>query len=201
VRFTVAALVGLLALSTSSAHAADNMQLTPLLGLQLGGGVETLDDGDDFDIATSLSYGLIFDKRLANKETTLELLWNRQDTDIDVKDQGSLSLSINYLHVGATYSPSGSDGFVVVTAGATYFDPGGGFSSETKFSVAAGGGVRKMFNDSLGLRVEGRGYLTFAGGSSQIFCTGGGGGGGCLFSFNGDVVLQAEIDVGLIIAF
>ena len=43
--------------------------------------------------------------------------------------------------------------------------------------------------------------ITFAGGSSSLFCTGGGAGGGCLFTFNGDVVLQASIDVGLIIAF
>jgi len=202
-RLVVPVIAASLVMAPSSARAGDKFQLTPFLGFQFGGGVEDLSDGTDFDVDPSASYGLVFDKRLEkNKEATLEFVWNRQDTRIDVESQaGRFPLTIDYLHLGATYSPSGSDGFVVVTAGATYFDPGGGYGSETKFSVAAGGGIRKMFNDRLGLRVEGRAYLTFAGGSSSIFCSGGGGGGNCLFAFSGDVVVQTEIDVGMIVAF
>jgi hypothetical protein len=201
-RLVVPVIAASLVMACSSAGAGDTFQLTPFIGFQFGGGVENLSDGSDFDVDPSASYGLVFDKTLKNKETTFEFVWNRQDTRIDVERlSGRFPLVIDYFHFGATYSPSESDGFVVVTAGATYFDPGGGYGSETKFSVAAGGGIRKMFNDTLGLRVEGRAYLTFAGGSSAIFCTGGGGGGNCLFAFSGDAVVQAEIDAGLILAF
>lgn len=202
-RLAVPVIAASLVMAPSSAHAEDVFQLTPFVGFQFGGGVEDRSDGSDFDVDPSASYGLVFDKRLEkNKEASLEFVWNRQDTQIDVENRpGRFPLAIDYLHVGATYSPSGSDGFVVVTAGATYFDPGGGYGSETKFSLAAGGGIRKMFDERLGLRVEGRAYLTFAGGSSSLFCSGGGGGGNCLFTFSGDAVVQAEIDVGLIVAF
>lgn len=201
-RLVVPVLSALLLAAPSPSRAGDSYQLTPFLGLQFGGGVETLSDGTDFDVDPSVSYGLVFDKTLKNEETTFELVWNRQDTRIDVENQtGNFPLAIDYFHVGATYSPSGSGGFVVVTAGATYFDPGDGFDSATKFSVAAGGGIRKMFTERLGLRVEGRGYLTFAGGSSSIYCSGGGGGANCLFAWSGDVIAQAEIDLGLIVAF
>jgi len=200
-RLVAPVLAALLASASSPSRAGDSFQLTPFLGLQFGGGVETLSDGTDFDVDPSASYGLVFDKRLENPDTTFEFVWNRQDTRIDVQNQtGDFPLAIDYFHFGATYSPSDL-GFVVVTVGATYFDPGDGFSSATKFSVAAGGGIRKMFTKRLGLRVEGRAYLTFAGGSSSIYCSGGGGGANCLFAFSGDAVAQAEIDIGLIVAF
>lgn len=176
------------------------MQITPFVGIRFGGGLETLSDGTDFDIDPSGNLGLIFDKRLKNPETTFQFVWSRQATEVDVENQTEdFDLDIDYFHVGATYSPE--NGFVVVTVGGTRFDPEGDFSSETMFSVAAGGGVRKMFNERLGFLVEGRAWVTFAGGSSNLFCSGGGGGSSCLFTFDGDVIVQASVDIGLIIAF
>jgi hypothetical protein len=190
----------LVVIAPGIARADSDMLITPFVGFRFGGGIETLSDGRDFDIDPAANFGLVFDKRLKNPETTFQFVWSRQNTDIDVENpRQSFDLDIDYFHFGATYSPG--SGFVVITVGATHFDPGGQFSSEWKFSAAAGGGVRKMINDKLGYMIQGRAYLTFAGGSSSLFCTGGGAGGGCLFTFNGDVVLQASIDVGLIIAF
>jgi hypothetical protein len=195
--FSVVAL--LIVVAPGVARAESGMQLTPFVGFRFGGGVQDSTDGTDFDIEPAANFGLVFDKRLKNPETTFQFVWSHQGTDVDVSNQQSFDLDIDYFHVGATYSPG--NGFVVITVGATQFDPGGNFSSETKFSAAAGGGVRKMVTDKLGYLIEGRAYLTFAGGSSSLFCSGGGGGANCLFTFDGDVVLQASIDVGLIIAF
>ena len=182
------------------ARADSKMQIAPFVGIRFGGGLETLSDGTDFDINPSANFGLIFDKRLKNPETSFQFVWSRQATEVDVESQmEEFDLDIDYFHVGASYSPG--NGFVVVTVGGTRFDPEGGFSSETKFSVAAGGGVRKMFNERLGFLVEGRAWVTFAGGSSKLFCSGGGGGSSCVFTFDGDVIVQASVDIGLIIAF
>jgi hypothetical protein len=190
----------LMVVAPGIARAESNMLITPFVGFRFGGGVQSLSDGADFAIDPAANFGLIFDKRLKNPETTFQFVWSHQGTDVDVSNPPqSFDLDIDYFHVGATYSPG--SGFVVITVGATRFDPGGSFSSETKFSASAGGGVRKMVTDKLGYLIEGRAFLTFAGGSSSLFCSGGGSGASCLFTFDGDVVLQASIDVGLIVAF
>src|SRR5262245_6790470 len=112
-RFVPPVLAASLALAPSPARAGDTFQVTPFVGFQFGGGVENLSDGRDFDVDPSMSYGLIFDKRLQNPETTFEFVWNRQDTRIDVERlSGRFPLVIDYFHFGATYSPSDSDGFV-----------------------------------------------------------------------------------------
>jgi opacity protein-like surface antigen len=179
-------------------------ELTPFLGLRFGGGFESLSTGDSFDVGGSASYGLIFDRPLS-KETTFEFVWSLQDTELDGSGADTdvpsrIPLDVHYFHFGATYSPGEPRkrrGFAVMTAGATYFDPGGDFGSETRFSVAAGGGAKFKLSERLRLRVEGRGYLTFVDGSAAVFCTGGGAGGGCAFSFVGDAFVQGEINVGL----
>jgi len=203
------ALAVLIAVLPATALAQEAPELTPFLGFRFGGSVESLSSGESFNVSESASYGLVFDYPLS-RETTVEFLWSLQDTEVDgSRADGSgpsrFPLDIHYFHVGATYSPGEprkKRGFVVITVGATHFNPEeGGFGSETRFSVAAGGGVKLKLSERLGLRIEGRGYLTFVNGSSAVFCTGGGAGGGCAFSFAGDAFVQGEIDVGLSIAF
>jgi hypothetical protein len=197
------ALVLAIACASAPVLAQEAPELTPFLGFRFGGGLESLDTGESFALDASPSYGLIFDYPLSD-ETTFEFVWSAQDSQVD-GDGTSLPLDVHYFHFGATYSPGPprfKRGFVVVTVGATYFDPkAAGAGSETDFSIAAGGGVKLALSERLGLRIEGRGYLTFVNASSAVFCTGGGAGGGCVFSFAGDGFAQAEINVGLTIAF
>jgi len=199
----------LIAVMPAPALAQEAPELTPFLGFRFGGSVESLSTGESFGIDGSGSYGLIFDYPLS-PETTFEFVWSVQDTEIenssaDGDGPSRFPLDVHYFHLGATYSPGQprkQRGFVVITIGATHFNPEeGGFGSETRFSVAAGGGAKFKLNERLGLRIEGRAYLTFVDGSGAAFCTGGGAGGGCAFSFTGDAFVQGEINVGLSIAF
>jgi len=208
-RRSLLALALLIAMMPASARAQEAPELTPFLGFRFGGSVDSVSTGESFSIDPSGSVGLIFDYPLS-PETTFKFVWSLQDTEIDgSRADGTgpsrFPLDIHYFHFGATYSPGPPRkrrGYVVITAGATHFDPdASGFGSDTRFSMAAGGGVKLKLSDRLGLRIEGRGYLTFVSSSSDVFCSGGGAGASCAFSFTGDAFLQGEIDVGLSIAF
>jgi hypothetical protein len=208
-RRSLPALVLLIAVVPSTTLSQEAPELTPFLGLRFGGSVESVSSGDTFDIDSSASYGLVFDYPLSG-ETTVQFLWSLQDTEVDASGADGdgpsrFPLDVHYFHVGTTYSPGQprkKRGFVGITVGATHFNPeAGGFGSETRFSVAAGGGVKLKLSERLRLRIEGRAYLTFVSSNSAVFCTGGGSGASCAFSFSGDAFVQGEIDVGLSIAF
>lgn len=74
-----------------------------------------------------------------------------------------------------------------------------GDESETKFMLGASGGAKFLRPQApLGLRVEARGYFTFAGGGGAgIGC----GPGGCSFGFSGNAFFQLDLVAGVILNF
>ena len=108
--------------------------------------------------------------------------------------------NIEYFHFGGTYGQATGKvrPFVVATIGATYMDPkGAGLNPETKFSLSLGGGVKFYLSEHVGIRLDGRWFGTFIGGSGSVFCSDG----KCLIDVQGDVLSQFSANAGVILAF
>ena len=177
--------------------AADN-EIGVFVGFRLGGDVNGVATNEKFSIDESANYGLIY-SRVLSPATEFEFTWSRQPTEIRAPN-GDFGLDIDYIHAGATYHP-GKDKvrpYVAASAGLTRAIPdAAGFDSETYLSMAVGGGAKVWLNDRVGLRFDGRFYLTFATGDASLFC----GGGGCSFSFSGSGLFQTELNAGVVVAF
>lgn len=183
------------------------VELTPFYGYRLGGEVQEFTTGTSFDLQDAETYGLIFDKKIAPARF-LELLWSHQETVVDATRIGSrrFGADIDYFHLGVMNERDSGQTrpFVATGAGVTYLSPDeNGLASDTRFSVNLGGGVRAMLGaeQRIGLRLEGRVYGTFVNSNGAVWCSGGGGGGGCAFAFNGNVLWQAEVNAGVVLAF
>jgi opacity protein-like surface antigen len=199
-------LLGLFLVTIISAAAlADGVEITPAIGYRFGGGFYDYSSRQDIDLedAESGSITLGFE---VNEDYTIEAHWSVQETRFEVRnvlppmldDDG---IEVEYWHVGVMVRPGKEDSvepFIVASAGFTRFDPeASGTGSDTRFSISFGGGVRTMFGEHVGIRLQGRLYLSFVHGSTAAIC----GGGGCSFGFHGDGLWQGDVSAGLIFAF
>lgn len=164
------ALALLLGPAVASAQESHRFELTPRIGFNWGGSLDNRDTlfGADVEAKESGSYGLSFDIPLASA-LQLELLASRQATELRF-DEGLFGpdfavadIDISYYHVGLLWQ--GTDRrvspFFVASLGVTRLDPDlPDTSTENRFSLSLGGGVKIFFSDHVGLRLEGRGFWT-----------------------------------------
>lgn len=200
--------VGVLVLSAlSQIHAQDKFELTPFVGYRFGGDFDVSDPRAvyrSFEIDDSAAYGLMLDINVG-ENGQVELLWNRQDTELDgqLASNGRLSkvtdLTVDYWHVGGNFlfgdEYDDARGFLNFMAGATHFSPTG-FDSETQFSFSFGGGAKFYLSDLIGIRVQARFISTYLNSTSEWFCNP-----FCYTVSVGNYVVQAEVDAGLIFRF
>lgn len=162
-----------LALAAAPALAQDSyrFELTPQAQFRWGGelaGENSAISDFDLDVNEGEAFGLTFDIPLSSN-IQLELLASRQSTDLRF-DEGIFGddatvadIDIAYYHVGVLFQGGSREvvPFFVASAGATNLDPDvPGASSETRFSLSLGGGVKVFFTDNIGMRFEGRGFWT-----------------------------------------
>jgi opacity protein-like surface antigen len=197
-------MIVLIALVSPGKLCASGFEITPILGYTLAGSFEDSVTGIKLEVDDSMSYGIILDIN-QKSDTQIELYYSLQPTQLK-KDEGTFigyplfDLNIHYIHLGGTVGMGNGkvNPYIVGTFGATYLDPKQeGLDSETKLSLSLGGGVKLFATDRVGVRIEGRGFGTYFGGSDSVFCSSG----NCLISLNGDVFLQFTANVGLTIAF
>ncbi len=195
-------LVSLFALLPSPALADRGVELTPFAGFRFGGGFTDNTTGFDLDVDEGESFGLILGLQ-ANHESDYELFYSLQKTDL--KGAGVLSgdtlfaLDIHYLHIGGTYLFPGEKvrPFVSGGLGITYFSPDRpGVDSEIYFSLSLGGGAKIPISKRVGLRFEGRGFLTILPDDTEIFCVSSGGA-ACAVRIQGDVFGQVLLLAGI----
>lgn len=163
----------LLPAAVSAAGSGYRFELTPRVGYNFGGtlsGDNALGFNSDLEAKDSPSYGVSFDIPLS-RHMQLELLASRQSTELNF-DEGLFGPDFNvadfdvtYYHVGILWQ--GDSGrvvpFFVASAGIGELDPQiVGATSESRFSVSLGGGVKVFFDPEqhIGLRLEGRGFWT-----------------------------------------
>ena len=198
----VVPLLALLVLLPTHARADWGAELTPFAGFRFGGSFEDNTTGFDLDVDEGGSFGLILDV-LATPETEYELFYSFQKTTLQGEGlfagEPLFDLDIHYLHIGGTYLFPGERvrPFIGAGLGLTYFSPDGpGLDSEINFSLSLGGGVKIPISKRVGLRFEGRGFLTILPDNTDIFCVSSGGA-VCDVRVQGDVFGQVLLLGGI----
>lgn len=194
----------------SSLH---RFEITPTVAYRWGGTLSGEDNAlfeTDLEVDSSPAYGVTFDLPLSSR-IQLELLANRQPTELRFDRDlfgGSASVAdidVTYYHVGLLWQ--GGDArvspFFVASVGGTNLDPQlPGASSEDRFSLSLGGGVKIFLSPNVGLRLEGRGFFTDlgSGGDRRRSCDDYG-----YYGYDdrcyGDDLTQGQASLGLIFAW
>jgi len=193
----------LLLLLPAAARAEGRVEITPFAGFTFGGNFEDNTTGASLKVGESGSVGLILGYR-DTPETHYELFYSFQRTDL--RGSGTFGgaplfdLDIHYLHLGGTYEFVGESKvlpFISGGLGVTFLVPTGeGLDSSTNFSLSLGGGVKVPVSGRVGLRFEGRGYMTILPDSTEVFCVSSGGA-SCAVRVTGDVLWQFQLLGGI----
>jgi hypothetical protein len=199
---TIKSLSGLLLLLASSVSHAADFVVTPFAGFRTSDSLEDDQTEETIDLDEASSFGVILSMRQPRGKS-YDLLFSRQDTDL-LANNGALTnnvgVRIDYIHLGGTvdYEADGLYPFATGGLGVTRFSATDqDLSTETKFSMALGGGLKVPLSENVGLRFEGRVYGTVINGDTQILCING----ACIAEFNGSLFLQFEANLGLSVAF
>lgn len=199
---------GLACVAFAGAEEAPRFELTPYAAYRFGGEFEEQDGDRAFELGEGNAQGLIFNIRAADVNTQWEVLYARQQAEVETQPSFSggplLDIDIDYLHFGGTYLFEGVNTrpFVALTAGVSHFEPGlPGYAGETYFSGSIGGGVQVRATKRLGVRLEARAFATLVDSDGSLFCASGDQISGCAFTVNGTALYQFEARAGLVFRF
>jgi opacity protein-like surface antigen len=189
-----------ISISTVNTVNAQEYEITPFVGWRASDSLEEVNTGTTIKLDETRSYGLLLSLK-QDPDVSYDFLFSRQNTQLqpDSPTGSTESLRLDYYQIGGTvfYDYDKLLPFVTGGLGATHISPANdAFSSETKFSLSLGGGLKVPLTQHLGLRFEARGYGTVVGSSGAILCSG-----GCVVKFNGSLFMQFEASAGLSVAF
>ena len=202
---TVVVLSTLLAVSPAAiAQSAGKFQITTHLGYRMGGEFEDYASGRKLNVSDDQSYGFSIESIAGPSGIEYGLFYSLQQTQLET---GGLSPSINvdtldveYIHLRGKRRMSNNSGlYSVGSLGVTRFDPDApALSSESRFSLGAGGGIEKPLSPRISLQLEGRGFATFFDSSGALFCSSQG---SCSVTVAGSIFLQFEVAAALVFRF
>ena len=186
----------------------NRFELTPFVGYTWGGTIfsdQTALFDQDVEAASSGNYGVNFGIPIGYSNMKLELMVNRQDTNLTTGGGGLFEpehrvadFHVTYYHGGLLIPFSESRNvtpFVIVSAGVGTLEPDiSGVSSSTRFSASAGVGVKVPVSQNFGVRLEGRGYFTSLPGDNFHNCRYCNDNGGHDF-------YQGQVNLGFVISF
>lgn len=192
-----------------------SFEITPYAAYRFGGELDDVDFDDDFfdlfdvEADDGGALGVVFDARLGQGGWFLELWASRQETELTenagffVPPASLFDLTVDYYHAGFLYEwrPGQVHPFFAGSIGATRFQPEqDGLDDLLRPSFSLGGGVKVMFADNVGLRLEGRLITTLIDQDDDDFCDRRRRD-GC-FDFDDDIYFyQGEARVGLVLGF
>jgi hypothetical protein len=178
------------------------LEITPYAGYTFGGNLSDNVSGASLDVQEGGSFGLVLGLP-DTPETRYELFYGFQGTKVTgggtFGGETLFDLDIHYLHLGGTYLFPAEKvrPFLSGGLGATHFVPhGSGLDRKTYFSLSLGGGVTIPISGRVGLRFEGRGFLTILPDTTEIFCVSSGGA-ACSVKVQGDVLGQFLLMTGI----
>lgn len=182
-------------------------EITPFAGYQWGGSFD-LDAGRSLHLTDSFSWGAII-SFLASLGTAAELLYSRQDTDIELRDPAAPTttldggFAVNYLQLGGRKEFGHSEKlrpFATLSLGIGILDPKAEeLDSSTRFSWSLGGGAKYMFaSQRAGLRTDIKLWVTpVPSGDYGVWC----GFYACVAAEGTTWVTQGQWTAGLVLAF
>jgi opacity protein-like surface antigen len=178
------------------------VELTPFVGYRWGGELEAGDNtlfDVNVDIDESDAIGMSIEIPVA-LGLSVEIRGVQQETDfiqnqpLFGEDAVIAGVQLDYYHAGVSWQWKIGDvrPYVAGGLGVARIDPEGG-SSEDRFSVTFGGGVKLDVLEWLGFRFEGRGYVTNIDDNFD--------GDDCCFERYDDNIVQGEVNVGMVFSF
>lgn len=194
--------IGVLMASLCALPATAEVYVAPFAGYSFAGSefdissTASTDNGQG-KIAESENYGLMLG--ITTKDPgNVYLLYSHQATDL--KGAGNFSpeiitsMEVDYFHVGGSlYFPNGDlRPYVTTSLGLTHMRPGDGYSNETRFSMAIGGGFEYQVSQSVSLFAEVKGYATFVDADNALFCDHA----GCIWKIQSDIMWQGQANIG-----
>ena len=196
-------------LAVTAAQAADEpphrnrFELTPFFGSMGGGEFEDVATGASRDLKSDTNYGLFFDMNAEGYERQYEMFYTRQSTELD--GSPNVDMDTQYLHIGGIVNFT-DVGYVVpyfgLTVGATRLEPDApGLDATTRLSFSVGGGMKIPLTKHVGLRLDGRAYVTLLNTDADLFCASGASGGTCLIRAKSDTFVQYSLGLGVIAGF
>ena len=193
-------IISSVALLTSTPVIAQNYAATPFVGYRTSSTLENATTSEEIDINETSSFGILLSMK-KDATTDYDFLFSRQNADLRQNGQTipNSGVRFDYYHFGGTvnYKVDNLRPFVAGGLGATHISPAdSAYSSETKFSLSIGGGLKVPFSQQMAARLELRGYGTIVDSSTSILCSG-----GCIATFTGSVFWQIEALAGLQLAF
>jgi opacity protein-like surface antigen len=184
------------------AGAGWGLEITPYAGYTIGGSFTDYTTGATLDVKEGGSFGLVLGLP-DTPETRYELFYGFQQTKVTgggtFGGETLFDLDIHYLHLGGAYMFPGEKvrPFISGGLGATHFVPhGSGMNQKTYFSLSLGGGATIPISGHVGLRFEGRGFMTILPDTTEIFCVSSGGA-ACTVKVQGDVLGQILLMAGI----
>jgi hypothetical protein len=186
----------------SSRLSAQAVEIVPFGGYRFGGDFFELITGQPVDLDGATALGGVVDLPIANG-LQFEALFTHQHADFIVppssfRPETSWQISVDHWQAGALQEFSGGPvrpfmtGLLGVTRYASEAD------SEVRFTLGGGGGAKLFPSSRLGVRLDGRLFVTFVdAGGSIIACSPG----FCFLAVRAHVVWQAEFSAGLVFRF
>ena len=162
----------------------------------------------DLIIVDSPDFGLTLDIGHPNLPggMMIQLMYNRQDTQMDVKEWPSgvrstlFDLIVEYYQIGVVrpLKMGKVQPYGVVGLGAASFNPvGSNWGTEWLFAAHFGGGAKIFLSKSIGLRFQGRILLPMTFGGGGMWC----GGGGCSVGVGAySSFIQFDFNAGIVIS-
>lgn len=186
----------------------NRFELTPFAGYSWGGTIfsdTTTLFNQDVTAASSGNYGLDFGIPIGYSNMKLELMVNRQDTDLTTgggglfePDNRIANFHVTYYHGGLLIPFNQSRNvtpFVIVSAGIGSLQPDiSGVSASNRFSASAGVGVKLPVSDHFGIRLEGRGFFTSLNNGNVNDCR-------RCDNTGGHDFYQGQVNLGFVISF
>jgi opacity protein-like surface antigen len=141
----------------------------------------------------------------ADEGSQYELFYSHEATDL----RGSsaippMDVTVEYLHVGGTLLLDDEPRlkpYAVGGLGITRFTPGQEGSTDTRFSLSLGLGLRWPVTRHFAVRLEGRGFMTLVNPDASVFCRSDQNGLLCRIHGSGRTFLQGEFLAGAAFAF
>jgi len=185
---------------------AQGFEIAPFAGYRFGGDFFELLTMQRLDIDGASSLGVVVDVPTSD-DFQIEALFTHQSahTLVPTVPAGapvSWRFSVDHWQGGGLQEydigrPKVRP-FLTGTVGLTRYATGA--DSEIRFTVAAGGGVKLFPSRHVGVRLDGRLFMTFADASLSLFaCSTLGSNQGCLIGFNANFVWQTDFTAGLVV--
>ncbi len=200
IRLTLLAAAGILLSAEPHLH-AQGVEVSPFYGYRFGGTFDDSETGATYSIADSPAYGLMVDLPFGSPGMRTELVWSRQDTNIDLhaaSGLGRIDLTVDNFEFGAIREET-KDRFVEYISahvGITHLSAGD-FGSDTHINLSAAVGAKFFLSPSVALKAELRAFCTFVDGDATfIFADN-----IAHVTYTGSTLWQGQATVGLSMMF